>query len=112
MLIQGCILAAVPETHLRLGSRYRSLPQKLAEAEALVVQVPTVLSNEMRQWASRGTETILDQYVKALWIAIRAQRPKLEAMGLPLATSTRMFDQQYFTASVDKIRRCMFSSRS
>jgi hypothetical protein len=102
MLIWRCDLAAIPETHLTIGVRYRPLQEKLAALSNPLEVSP--LSSEVRQWSQQGT--ILDQYVRILWLGIRAQRAKLESLGLHPDVATRVFDNAYFFTNVDKITRC------
>ncbi|KAK4044884.1 hypothetical protein C8A01DRAFT_11800, partial [Parachaetomium inaequale] len=85
---------------LRLGKPYRPLAEYLAALQALTT--PRGLSNEELQWSTQGSA--LDQYVKALWIGIRAQRERLTALGLDEWTASRIFDGP-FVKSVDKVCR-------
>ena len=64
------------------------------------LSVPT-LDGAVRNWSRQGSA--FDKYVKALWIGIRAQRTKLEALGLNLDLAKQMFDDAFFVPTVNKI---------
>ncbi|KAK4033269.1 hypothetical protein C8A01DRAFT_19771, partial [Parachaetomium inaequale] len=91
-------LVPVPQNHLEPGVRYRPTAEKLATLQ--ILSVPS-LNNALLQWSSQGT--LLDRYVKALWIGIRAQRPRLESLGINAGTARRMFDWEYFIPTVNKV---------
>jgi hypothetical protein len=85
-----CILAIVPETHLKLGEEYSSNDAKLATFHDLSRWTlrASGLSNELIQWSKQGS--ILNQYAKALWLGLRTCRGKLAALGLPSEASRRI----------------------
>ncbi len=66
------------------------------------------MNEVLLSWSNQGS--LLDKYVKLLWIGIRAQRPKLEALGIDVEVNKKIFDWEFFIPTVDKVcRRKLFN---
>jgi hypothetical protein len=87
---------------MEFGAQYRSTGDKIAELQTISPLQP--LESDIAQWRTQGS--IFDQYIKSLWIGLRAEGKKLVEFGLPHTMARAMFDTPNFIPGIDKLCQC------
>jgi len=93
-------LVPVWEAYLTLGAPFRPTAEKLSGLQTVTAPSMDAI---ILEWSNQGS--LFDRYVKTLWIAIKAQKPKLEALGIDPEIGKKIFAPQFFVPTIDKVCR-------